>query len=107
MIYYWFVELQHHDYTDRYLLKILTQEWKENFGINQTDRFQTSGTGNLLNLTKVHITNQGNGIMNMNIERAVLQYYDDLDSVTSDKSSCSGELEAESHNDSVPHDSDS
>ena len=30
---------------------------------------------------------------------------DDLDLVTTDESSCSGELEAQSHNDSVPHDS--
>ena len=30
---------------------------------------------------------------------------DDLDLVTTDESSCSGELEAQSHTDSVPHDS--
>ena len=33
------------------------------------------------------------------------EYYDDdLDLVTTDKSSCSAEFEAESHNDSVLHD---
>ena len=30
-------------------------------------------------------------------------YHDDLDLVTIEKTSCSGESEAESHNDSVPH----
>ena len=36
-------------------------------------RFQTSGTGGFLNLTKVRITTKGNGSMNMNMKRMVLQ----------------------------------
>ena len=34
-----------------------------------TNRFQTSGTGSLLNLTKVRITTKRNRSMNMNIKK--------------------------------------
>ena len=43
------------------------KERQEKLGINQQNRFQTSGRGGLLNLTKVRITTKGNGSMNMNI----------------------------------------
>ena len=42
---------------------------KEKLGINQQNRFQTSGRRSLLNLTKVHITAKGNGSVNMNMEK--------------------------------------
>ena len=73
---------------------------KKKVGINQQTRFQTSGRGSLLNLTKVRIITKGHGSMNMNMEKG-----DYLHLVTIDESSCSGESEAESHNDSVLHDS--
>ena len=52
-----------------YIKKILTQEIKEKLEINQQNRFQTSGTGSLLNLTKVRITTKRNRSMNMNIKK--------------------------------------
>ena len=42
---------------------------KKKLGINQRNRFQASGRGSLLNLTKVRITTKGNGSMNMNMEK--------------------------------------
>ena len=48
---------------------MLTQERKEKLGINQQNRFQISGRGSLLNLTKVRITTKGNGSMNKNMEK--------------------------------------
>ena len=36
---------------------------------NQRIRFQTSGRGSLLNLTKARIITQGNGSINMNMEK--------------------------------------
>ena len=49
-------------------------ERKEKLGINQQNHFQTwkrklDGRGSLLNLTKVRITTNGNGSINMNIEK--------------------------------------
>ena len=52
-----------------YIKKILTQEIKGKLEINQQNRFQTSGTGSLLNLTKVRITTKRNRSMNMNIKK--------------------------------------
>ena len=49
--------------------KILTQERKEKFRINQQNLFQTSERVSLLNLTKVRITIKGNGSMDMNMEK--------------------------------------
>ena len=42
---------------------------KKKLEINQQNRFQTSGTGSLLNLTKVRITTKRNRSMNMNIKK--------------------------------------
>ena len=42
---------------------------KEKLVINQQNRFQTSGRGSLLNLTKVRNTTKGNGSMNMNMKK--------------------------------------
>ena len=53
----------------RTIQKILRQDRKEKLGINQQNRFQTSGRGSLPNLIKVRIITKGNGSMNMNIEK--------------------------------------
>ena len=49
--------------------KSLHRKKKEKLGINQQNRFQTSGRGSLLNLRKVCITTKGNGSVNINMEK--------------------------------------
>ena len=53
----------------KYIKNPYTGKKKEKLGIEQQNCFQTNGRGSLLNLTKICITNKGNGSMDINIEK--------------------------------------